>query len=242
MTCSEEYNRWFSGELLKLQERVGYFFSGPFLLEKALTHSSYANEHGIRRSNERLEFLGDAVLQVCVSHSLFTEFPEWDEGRMSRRRASLVCGSALFAWGQAMGLCALLRRGKGMSRSEGGDSSCADAAEALFGAIFLDGGIEGVSRVISAYLSFQSSRLLLPDEDDDPKSRLQRASQEHGLGLPVYEILTVEGPSHAPLFTVRMLLSGEAAGEGKGSSRKSAEFAAAEEGLHFLEEMDQSSE
>ena len=234
MTCSEEYNRWFAGELQKLQERVGYFFTDPFLLEKALTHSSYAYEHGISLSNERLEFLGDAVLQLSVSQSLFVEFSDWDEGMLSQRRASLVCGNALLEWGRDMGICALLKKGKGMSRTDESGSSCADAAEALIGAIFLDGGYEGVSPVISAYLSFQNSRLILCDEADDPKSRLQRASQEIGLGLPVYETVTVEGPSHAPLFTVRILLSGETAGEGKGQSRKSAEFAAAEKGLQFL--------
>lgn len=234
MTCSEEYTRWFAGELLKLQERVGYFFTDPFLLEKALTHSSYAYEQGISLSNERLEFLGDAVLQLSVSQSLFVEFPDWDEGMLSRRRASLVCGSALLAWGRTMGICALLKKGKGMSRNDESASSCADAAEALIGAIFLDGGYEGVFRTVSAYLSFQNSRIVFSEEEDDPKSRLQRASQEHGLGLPVYETVSVEGPSHAPLFTVRILLSGETAGEGKGQSRKSAEFAAAEMGLKFL--------
>ncbi|NLB84159.1 MAG: ribonuclease III, partial [Synergistaceae bacterium] len=205
MTSSEEYNRWFASELRKLQERVGYFFSDPFLLEKALTHSSYAYEHGISLSNERLEFLGDAALQLCVSHSLFSEFPQWDEGMLSQRRASLVCGSALLAWGQAMGVCVLLKKGKGMSRNDESGSTCADAAEALIGAIFLDGGYEGVFRTISAYLSFQNFRSVFSEEEDDPKSRLQRASQEHGLGLPTYETVTVEGPSHAPLFTVRIL-------------------------------------
>ena len=234
MTCSEEYTLWFTGELRKLQERVGYFFTDPFLLEKALTHSSYAYEHGIALANERLEFLGDAVLQLCVSHSLFSEFPEWDEGALSQRRASLVCGSALLAWGQAMGVCVLLKKGKGMARNDESGSICADAAEALIGAIFLDGGYEGVSRTISAYLSFQNSRLVFSEEEDDPKSRLQRACQEHRLGLPAYETVAVEGPSHAPFFTVRILLSGETAGEGTGQSRKSAEFAAAEKGLQFL--------
>ena len=238
MTCSEEYNRWFSGELLKLQKRVGYFFSDPFLLERALTHSSYAYEQGISSSNERLEFLGDAVLQLSVSHSLFAEFPEWDEGMLSRRRASLVCGNSLLAWGIATGVCPLLRKGKGMSRNEESGSSCADAAEAIFGAIFLDGGYEGVSLAVSAYLGFQNPRLVCPEEDDDPKSKLQKASQENGFGLPVYETVAVEGPSHAPFFTVRTFLSGEVAGEGKGPSRKSAEFAAAEEGLLFLSRKD----
>ena len=234
MTCGEEYTRWFSGELLKLQERVGYFFSDPFLLEKALTHSSYAYEHGITLSNERLEFLGDAVLQLSVSQSLFVEFPDWDEGMLSHRRASLVCGTALLAWGRAMGICSLLKKGKGLSRNDDSGSSCADAAEALIGAIFLDGGYDMVFRTVSGYLSFQNSRIVFSEEGDDPKSKLQRETQEHGLGLPVYETVTVEGPPHAPLFTVRILLSGEAAGEGRGHSRKSAEFAAAEKGLQFL--------
>ena len=234
MTCSEEYSRWFAGELLKLQERVGYFFTDPFLLEKALTHSSYTYEQGISFSNERLEFLGDAVLQLSVSQSLFAEFPLWDEGRLSQRRAALVCGQALLAWGRAMGICTLLRKGKGMARNDESDSSCADAAEALIGGVFLDGGYEGVFPVVSAYLSFQNSRIVFCDEEDDPKSRLQRASQEYGLGLPIYETVAVEGPSHAPLFTVRLLLDGETAGKGTGQSRKSAEFAAAQKGLKFL--------
>ena len=234
MYCSEEYKQWFSGELLKLQERVGYFFSDPLLLEKALTHSSYAYEHGLPISNERLEFLGDAVLQLSVSHSLFAEFQEWDEGRLSRRRASFVCGSALLAWGVALGVCPLLRRGKGMAGNDGSDSCCSDAAEALFGAIFLDGGYEGVCRIVPAYLAFQSARPVSAIEEDDPKSRLQRVCQELGIGLPAYETAAVDGPPHSPLFTVRIFLSGETAGEGTGPSRKSAEFAAAEAGLLFL--------
>lgn len=233
MYCSEEYKRWFSGEMLKLQERVGYTFSDPLLLEKALTHSSYAYEHGLSISNERLEFLGDAVLQLSVSQILFAEFPDWDEGRLSRRRASFVCGSALMAWGVSIGVCPLLRRGKGMAGNGGSDSCCADAAEALFGAIFLDGGYEGVCRIVPAYISFQSARPVIAMEED-PKSRLQRVCQELGTGLPAYETAAVDGPPHSPLFTVRIFLSGEAAGEGKGPSRKLAEFAAAEAGLLFL--------
>lgn len=230
-----EYEIWFSQELKKLQERISFFFSDISLLKTALIHSSYAYETGKNEHNERMEFLGDAVLQLTVSQFLFSSFPKYDEGKLTRLRATIVCARALSEWANDIGLCELLRTGKGMRLSDVQKSSvCSDTAEALFGAIFLDGGFQASLQVIQEYLRFHLARYPLSGEENDPKSSLQILSHEHGFGVPMYEILSIEGPSHSPRFLVQVKLGAFIAGQGKGVSRKSAEFNAAKEGVLFL--------
>lgn len=227
-----DFDDWHKLELEKLQERIGYFFADASLLKLALIHSSYKNEHGTSDCNERLEFLGDSVLQLFVSRSLFLLDTDLDEGGLTRRRAALVCGSSLRRWSEHLGLRHLLLTGKSLAREEICGSIMADAAEALLGAVYLDGGASAAEAAVDDYLSFIST--CRPGETSDPKSSLQILAHEKGLGNPLYEVVSVSGPSHRPLYTVRVIIAGASAGEGEGTSRKSAEFAAAREGLLSL--------
>ncbi len=226
------FEDWYSGQLEILQERIGYFFDDITLLRTALLHSSFTHEHGGNEHNERLEFLGDSVLQLSASHMLFTSEKQLDEGALSRKRASLVCGSSLRRWAEYIEIPALLRTGKGMSGRGVCSSIYEDAVEALFGAVFLDGGYEAADAVILKYLDFLTR--ISPPEPADPKTLLQILAQEKGIGIPFYETLSVTGPSHQPIFHVRVLLSGIPAGEGTGASKKAAEFNAAREGYDFF--------
>ena len=226
------FEDWYNRKLEKLQESIGYFFSDLALLRTALLHSSFSYEHGVTSHNERLEFLGDSVLQLSASHLLFISEKQLDEGALSRKRAALVCGNSLRRWAEYIGIPTLLRTGKGMSGGAARSSIYEDAVEALFGAVFLDGGFMAADRVILRYLDFLTH--ISPPETADPKTVLQILAQEKGIGIPSYETLSVTGPSHLPLFHVRVLLGGIPAGEGTGTSKKAAEFNAAREGYDFF--------
>jgi ribonuclease-3 len=227
------FDDWYEIELNRLQDRLEYVFDDISLLRTALLHSSHVNEHGGAEHNERLEFLGDAVLQLSVSRFLYRSCTNYDEGMLSKRRASIVCGASLRLWSEDLGVCRLLRMSKGMAKEAVNSTACIDAAEAVFGAVFLDGGFEAADRVIQGYMNFHTHES--PTESiSDPKSSLQIMAQERGVGLPLYETLSVAGPSHKPVFHVRVILGGIPAGEGVGPSRKTAEFNAAIEGLAYL--------
>ena len=129
--------------LESLERTLRYRFSDPELLREALTHASYANESGLPRFNERLEFLGDAVLELCVSETLFREHPQEEEGSLTRRRSALVCASNLARWARIWGLGSYLLLGKGMRRRGPNENILADAFEAVLGALYLDGGAGG---------------------------------------------------------------------------------------------------
>ncbi|MFA7620625.1 MAG: ribonuclease III [Aminobacteriaceae bacterium] len=221
------YEEWYTHELKSLQERTGYRFKDEALLRVALTHSSFMNEQGGSDCNERLEFLGDSVLQLCVSRYLYTTREELDEGALTRRRSAFVCGASLKRWSAHLGLPRLLRTGKSLYPVGAGSSLCADVVEALFAAVFLDGGFEAAGAVVKGYLDYLAETA--PSEAGDSKSSLQILAQEKGLGNPLYETLSVTGPSHEPVFQVRVLLGGIPAGEGSGPSKKAAEFCAAGE-------------
>jgi len=223
-----DYETWFSNELFRLQNRIDYFFSDNLILETALVHSSFAHEKGKKEHNERLEYLGDAVLELGVSRFLFSAFPQFDEGRLTRARSAIVCAASLSEWADHLGLCDLLRIGHGISRGEVRRTSlCSDAAEALFGAVFADGGFIASTGLIEKYLDFHFSLHPLEGQENDPKSSLQILAQERNLGIPVYEVISVSGPSHEPRFLVKVTIGGSVAGTGEGNSRKSAEFTAA---------------
>lgn len=229
------FDTWFRGELDRLQERLGYCFKDPAKLETALIHSSYAHEKGADDSNQRMEFLGDAALELGVSLFLYRKHPGFDEGDLTRARAAVVCGKSLAEWGEEMNLGRLLRTGHGLRRDQSAAVSlCTDAAEAVFGAVFLDGGFSALMEVIEKYLLFHRVRNPAGSQERDPKSRLQIAAQEKGLSLPVYEMLSVTGPSHSPRFCARVLVDGHEKGTGEGDTRKDAEFAAAEKALSLF--------
>ena len=131
-----EREQWWQRELASFQERLGYLFSKKEILQEALTHASYAHEKGLHFHNERLEFLGDAVLELIVSANLFNGYPDVDEGTLTRYRSNLVCKNALSVWGKSIGLPQIIRLGKGLEQQGASASIIADTSEAVLGAVF----------------------------------------------------------------------------------------------------------
>ncbi len=217
-------------KLTRLQERLEYRFRNTALLEEALTHSSYAHEHGLAKWNERLEFLGDAVLEVGVSRFLYEAYPQLTEGELTRYRSSVVCKNALIRWADHMQLRGFLCLGKGMGACGERHSVFADASEAVIGSVFVDGGYEAAEALIYRYLLFQAGEKNA-DLSLDPKSALQRYVQEKTSGGLSYSVTSVTGPSHAPFFTVTVELEHRVIGEGSGPSRQEAEFDAAKNAM-----------
>ena len=180
------------------------------------------------RHNERLEFFWETP---CLSWAspvfLFSVFPQ-SRGQAYTCPFTIVCAASLSEWADHLGLCDILRIEHGIGRGEvRRNSLCSDAAEALFGAVFSDGGFTASTWLIEKYLGFHFSLHPVEGQENDPKSRLQILAQERNLGIPVYEVVSVSGPSHAPRFLVKVTIGGNVAGTGEGNSRKSAEFTAA---------------
>ena len=221
--------------LRTLEARAGYVFSNKDLLKHALMHSSYAPGGG--ENNERMEFLGDAVLELCVSEALYFRFPDMPEGRMTKSRASIVCETALYEAAKAIGLGEFLLLGRGEDASGGRDkpSILSDAFEAVIAAIFLDGGLEPSEAFIR--------RFVLPRldgsaeaEKKDHKTRLQELihARTHGKQV-VYRLVREEGPDHKKTFTMQAMLDGAVLGEGTGGSKQSAGQAAAKAALERIQ-------
>lgn len=209
-----------------------YQFQKPDLLVQALTHKSFVNENGRRHllHNEKLEFLGDAVLDLVLSEYLMEAFPQDDEGNLSKKRASLVNETVLAQIAHDLGLPERLNLGKGEILSEGNKKPrlLASAYEALLGAIFLDGGYEIAKQVIKANFDKLISAMN-PAEDfvQDYKTRLQELTQAELKTSPVYDVIGEQGPSHNPKFEVSLSLQGKIVGTGIGKSKKIAEQEAA---------------
>lgn len=223
--------------LEQLQKNIPYKFKQVKLLSLAMTHSSYANErHDSLEHNERLEFLGDAVLELCISDELYRRFPDAREGRLTTMRSRLVKQETLAGLAKELGLQNVLALGKG-EESQGGrerDSLLSDAFESLLGAIYLDGGFDAASTVVKQ--RFQS---LWPSESEnekpkDNKSLLQEVTQEHFKERPIYILLGSEGPEHAKIFRTRLELPDGSVFEASGTSVKRAEQTAAAAALRVL--------
>ncbi|MEJ2601795.1 MAG: ribonuclease III [Gammaproteobacteria bacterium] len=217
-----------------VQQTFGYRFSDRSLLERALTHRSAAG-----RNNERLEFLGDAVLDCVVSDMLLSLRPASEEGELSRLRSRLVRDRALAGIAQDHGLGAHLKLGSGEMKSGGHrrDSILADALEALVGAIFRDGGYAAADRVVREIYGPRLDDLPEGDSLKDPKTRLQEWLQARGLPLPEYELVSASGPAHRQVFEVRCRLPDPAREQlATGASRREAEQAAARSLLAVLAE------
>jgi ribonuclease-3 len=211
---------------------LGLPADAPHLLQ-ALTHPSYANERRELLDNQRLEFLGDAVLQFCASEHLYRRFASADEGTLTRLRAQLVNAEALAAWAREHRIDRALLLGRGAEASGLGDSTSvlSDAVEALIAACFLDAGLEVGAEVCSRIVDFGLARLK-QDGDRDPKSALQELVQARGLPAPRYDVLETAGPPHARWFRVRVLVGDEVLALGEGRSKRLAERAAAEAALN----------
>lgn len=219
----------------ELEEALGYRFRDRELLELALTHRSHANERGLPEHNERLELLGDAVLGLVVAEWLFRAHPELPEGELSKRKSYLVSAPALTGFAAGLGVGRAIHLGVGEERSGGRDkpSLLADTFEALLGAVYLDGGIEPVRRIVAPFLAHvveRRPRVL----EADAKTRLQEDLQARGWPLPEYRLIAETGPDHAKSFTVECRVRDRPAGRGEGSSKKVAEQRAAAEALEGI--------
>jgi ribonuclease III len=201
----------------------------PELLELALTHRSYAYEHGGLPTNERLEFLGDSVLGVVVTETLYRAHPDLSEGRLAKLRAAVVNARALARVGRSIGLGGNVMLGRGEEATGGRDKSSivSDAVEALIGAIHLSGGIEESSKVVHRLFDPLIASAAGLGAGLDWKTSLQELTAERGLGVPDY-VLSDEGPDHMKVFTARVRVGDSLYGNGTGSSKKEAEQAAAE--------------
>lgn len=215
-----------------LNERLGLSFSNLSLLTRALTHRSYANEHEDVEDNERLEFLGDAVLDFIVGEWAYHRFPEMPEGDLTKVRSSLVRNERLAGFSRKLDLAPALRLGRGEKTSGGHlkDSLLGSTFEALVGALYLDKqNLEAVKRFIKPFLESIYTTIL--DELQDPKSDYQELTQSLKLGTPHYRVVDASGPDHARTFNVEVLIAGEAKGRGSGPSKGAAERAAAKDAL-----------
>ncbi len=215
-----------------VEASFGYAFVQPVLCHAALTHRSAGADH-----NERLEFLGDSILNCSVARLLFDAHPDADEGALSRLRATLVNGDTLAQIAQQIGLGEHLRLGPGELKSGGfrRASILADTLEAILGAIFLDSGFDSAAAVVERIIGPRMATLPAADLLKDPKTRLQEALQAHGLALPVYTLTAVAGDPHAQAFTVRCEVPIlELAAVGEGGSRRRAEQLAATKVLDLL--------
>ena len=210
-----------------LSERLGVELT-PELVTLALTHRSFAYEHGGLPTNERLEFLGDSVLGIVVTEALYRNHPDLPEGRLAKLRASIVNMHALAGVGRSIGLGEMLRLGRGEERTGGHDkpSIVSDAVEAVLGAVFLQHGIEKAREVVHRLFSELIRTAPLQGAALDWKTSLQEMSAERGLGVPDYRIIG-DGPDHAKTFQATVLLSGVERGYGVGKTKKEAEQKAA---------------
>lgn len=221
-------------DLAGLEQRIGHCFADRGLLVLALTHRSAAR--GASAHNERLEFLGDAVLGQCVAAHLYLELAEAPESEMTLKRASLVRRETLAMIARELELGCCLRLGTGEQRSgvRDKDSVLSDALEALIGAVYLDGGQQAAEALV-AHVMGARFRELARIETKDPKTRLQEHMQGRGLPLPRYEVVSTKGALHQQTFTVACLLEPlDLRSEGSGSSRREAEKAAATQLLTTL--------
>lgn len=219
-----------------LEKKLGYCFLNKSLLETAITHSSYANENkrdGVT-CNERLEFLGDAVLGFVVAEYLYKKFPQLNEGKMTRLRAELVCEKGLNAVASKLKLGEYLRLGHGEEQGGGRDrpSILADAVEAVLAAVFIDGGMDQAVTLIEEFI-FKPFEAGESDNDIDYKTRLQELVQRKSSQVLEYRLVGESGPDHAKVFEIEVLLNGKPVSTGSGKSKKDAEQAAAK---HALEE------
>ncbi len=222
-------------DLAVLQASIGYSFRDPELLRHALRHSSYTNEHNLSKNdcNERMEFLGDAVLETVCSDFLYRMYPDVPEGELTKMRANLVCEPALAFDARAFSLqdYILLGRGEEITGGRNRDSIVSDACEALIGAIYLDGGMTSAEAfILSRVLNDHEQKTLLRDS----KSALQEMTQGQFGCAPEYRLLEEKGPAHNRVFSVQVLIDGKKYGTGSGKTKKAAEQMASYEAVKKL--------
>ncbi len=220
-----------------LEKKIGYCFCDRTFLTEALTHRSHSSETQGVVDNQRLEFFGDSILDFLISHLLFSRFPEAREGELTRMRAALVDEASLSDIAATLGIGAHLSLGKGEERSGGREkkSLLADAYEALLAAIYLDGGITAVEKVVNIHFaSLTEVRASAGIISRDFKTELQEITQSLFAATPDYELTNAEGPDHDKVYTVSVKVNNVVAGAGMGKSKKEAQQAAARKAIEFL--------
>ena len=217
--------------LKKLEDAIGYHFKDPKLLKLAMTHSSYANEHKLQ-SNERIEFLGDAVLELISSEFLYNKFRDIPEGELSRIRAGFVCETALFEVAETFGLHRFILLGKGEEATGGRSraSVISDAFESLIGAVYLDGGFANAKELVLKFIFRDMDKQFF----FDGKTILQEFLQSERHCDPEYRVIGESGPDHDKRYTVQVWADGDLLGEGTDTSKKRATQAAASDALKKL--------
>lgn len=219
-----------------LEEKIGYRFRSPDLLEEALRHASLT-EGKTRKSYQRLEYLGDAVLNLCIAEETYRTFPYAEEGTLSKTRSAMINNRNLVRVGEKIGIPDILRVDSSVAGKGGGvtPKMVADAVEAITGAIFLDGGYDAAKRfVITHFWKGKEAGTLA--EEFDSKSRLQEWCQKNGTPLPRYRLISSEGPPHSRIFCVSARLSDGREARGNGKTKKEAEMEAAARLLSLLQE------
>lgn len=224
----------------QLRDRLDLqFIRDVSTLTTALTHSSYVNENpSAKADNERLEFLGDAVLDFVVGAWVYKQFPKMMEGELTRLRSSLVRTETLAAIARKLGVGKAMRLGKGELLSGGRERDVLLCAtfEAIVGAIYLSAGLEKAQNFISPFLMPLTSEILKKVKTIDPKSQLQEITQSMGFGIPTYVTVEATGPEHAKTFVIEVNIKGKSWGKGSGSSKHAAQLAAANQALDALKQ------
>jgi len=225
--------------LKKLQESIGFTFKNKEILQQAMVHRSYLNEHPEFASghNERLEFLGDAVLEIIVTEHLYLNYPNTPEGDLTNWRAALVNSKMLYVIAEELKLDDCLYLSKGEAKDKNKKSRhyiLANAVEALIGAVYLDQGMSAAHTLVHRFIINKLPGILANKSYLDPKSRFQEQAQEKRGITPTYNIISESGPDHEKLFKVGLYLAEELIATGEGSSKQEAQVAAASNGLDKL--------
>lgn len=218
----------------ELMERLHLQFDDVLLLTRAMTHRSYLNEHPeALEDNERLEFLGDAILDFLVGEWLYNRFPEMEEGELTQMRSALVQTNQLAAFSKILKLENTIRLGKGETKSGGKlrNTLLCDVFEAFIGALFIDKGIDMVREFIKPFLEDAINEIIELHKNEDPKSMLQEWAQANGYPTPKYTTKSVKGPDHAKVFEIEVKVNKKVMGSGIGKSKQSAEKNAAQKAL-----------
>ena len=223
----------------RLQAVLGLEFENQELLQQALTHRSFLNEQGgvSLDSYERMEFLGDSVLELVISQELYQRHPLLTEGELTKGRAALVCGESLARVAESLSLGDFILLGKGEEASGGRhrESILAATCEAVVAAVFLDQGLDAAGRFILKIMAGQLDEFCSGDTaPENPKSRIQEYFQSRGSPSPRYQVVATEGPDHNPVFTIEVLVEQDVMGTGRGGKKSDAERAAAQDALDRL--------